>query len=120
MKLQSFLRFYFPVIILGVVYTALAALHACAEGRCWSGIGQGFSFSIIVAGLAYTQVLPGFWMFAYVGLHVYHRDKVWKEFMEKGWAMRTATVMRIQWYLHSPLQQLACPFGAWLLSEPVP
>jgi len=93
MKLQSFLWVYFPVVILGIVYTGLAALHACAEGRCWSGTGQGSAFSATVAGLAYTQVLPGVMLFAYVGLHVFRRDIAWKGFMELGWALRMAMVM---------------------------
>lgn len=93
MNQQSFLWFYLPVVILGVVYTGLAALHACAEGRCWSGTGQRSCIFITAAGLSYTQVLPGVRLFVYVGLHVFRRDIAWKGFMELGWAMRTAMVM---------------------------
>jgi hypothetical protein len=93
MKMQTILWFYFPLLILGVVYTGLAAVYACAgEGGCWSGVGLTLPFSAIVAGLAYIQVLPGLLLISYVVLHISRRDKAWKVFFDFGWQMKIVMV----------------------------
>jgi len=56
--LVTFLWIYFPLIALCIIYTGVAGLHSCADGRCWfdDGHWQEICFAFTVAGLAYTQV----------------------------------------------------------------
>jgi len=65
MRPKNFFRFCFAVsfVLLGVIYTGLAALHACTNGACWPGIGPHFSFSVIATGLACTQIMPWVMLF---------------------------------------------------------
>lgn len=60
MKSKVFFRFcsVVSIVLLGVIYTGLAALHACTNGACWPGMGPSVSFSVIAAGLGCTQIMP--------------------------------------------------------------
>jgi hypothetical protein len=88
------LWFYLPAVILGVVYTGVAALYACAgEGGCWSGVEQTLPISAMLAGLAYLQVFPGILLGLDAGFHISRRDQAWKGFIDLGWSKRIAFVV---------------------------
>jgi hypothetical protein len=60
MKSKIFFRWCsaVSVVLLGVIYTGLAALHACTRGACWAGFGPDVSFSVIAAAMGSTQIMP--------------------------------------------------------------